>query len=179
MNLSIAILEFINIAEAYFILDKIIKTFTVDILKAQKICPGKFLTVFSGNTSEILDLVNKFGNISLQIKSSYVTGISNETLNAISRIKESKNIDNIGIIEVKNAVNSFIIADTLLKNFEIDILKLDFATGLFGKAVIFINGALSDITNAVNFSTDIVGSDKIINTQIISSPCDELKSLLS
>lgn len=177
--MSIGILEFLNIAEAYFIIDKVLKGYNLSVLKAMRICPGKFLAIFSGNTADIISMIKYIEEQNLNtVKFSYVTGIHKETVNAITGKKETKNIENIGIIEVKNAVNSFIILNTLVTSFPISIIKIDYSMGLFGKAIIFINGNQSDIENAIKISYEVLSQKTVTDARVISSPCEEFIACL-
>lgn len=180
MSASIGILEFMNIAQAYDTLDKILKTYHLTVLKAQKICPGRFLILLSGNTADVLTMVKEYKNpkskedIKQNIKVSYSTGLSPATLDAIVKTKHQVSICNLAIIEIRHAVDAFFITDTIVKSFAVDILKLDLSLGLFGKALLYLNGSFSDLESLVQEYKNLY-ADKLVDIRLIATPHEELK----
>lgn len=177
MDFSIGILEFPNIAEGYKNIDYIMKQFSISTIKIQKICPGRLLFIFSADTSDITNIMKEYKNNERKILYSSVTGISKECIDSIAHRKNISDFSDLGIIEVKNCVNTIKIADMILKTSSSEILKIDMGLGLFGKGLIFFIGTISNIKSAIGAINANFSDNEIVSSEIISNPVDDFKKI--
>lgn len=177
MDFSVGILEFPHIAEGYKNIDYIMKHFSISTLKLQRICPGRLLFIFSADTSDVVNIMKEYKDNKRKILYSSVTGISEKCIEALSSRNKVNDFSDLGIVEVKNCVNTIKVADMILKTSSSEILKIDMGLGLFGKGLVFFVGSISNIRVAIDTINDNFSKEEIISTEIISNPVDDFKKL--
>ncbi len=166
MYTSLALIQFKSISVGYFSLDKILKTLPVEILKITNVCPGALFIVLSGVESDILSCKQICENINCHFQK-----IDNVNENVIDLIKHRHNkiptYKNVAIIETTKCIDAFKIADLCLKNNSIEVFRLDYMLGLFGKGVLFLSGNLSELNSSVDKIKQSIKDKKILNISII------------
>ena len=177
MDFSVGILEFPHIAEGYKNIDYIMKHFSISTLKLQRICPGRLLFIFSADTSDVVNIMKEYKDNKRKILYSSVTGISEKCIESLSSRNKVDDFSDLGIVEIKNCVNTIKVADMILKTSSSEILKIDMGLGLFGKGLVFFVGSISNIKSAIDTINDNFSKEEIVSTEIISNPVDDFKKL--
>lgn len=177
MDFSIGMLEFPSIAEGYKNIDYIMKQFSISTIKVQKICPGRLLFIFSADTSDVVNIMKEYKNNERKILYSSVTGISKRCIDSLSSRNKVDDFSDLGIVEVRNCVNTIKVADMILKSSSSNILKIDIGLGLSGKGLIFFIGSISNIKSAIDTIYDNFSTGEIVSAEIISNPVDDFKKL--
>lgn len=191
MNKSLALLEFNPITNSYIIVDKILKTFSVDLIRHNRICPGALLSILSGNTEDIKQIIQY--SRELNIRNQCILNISHEIIKYISKInfedeetrlgsrhpKDDHNrahqrIVNIGIVEGKHCIHAIKAADIMLKTSDLRIVKLDFSLGLYGKGFLMVSGGISEIESAIAKVMEEIPKQMISKSAVIANISPEL-----
>lgn len=191
MNKSLALLEFNPITDAYIIVDKILKTFSVELIRHNKICPGALLSILSGNTEDIKQIIQYSKEIN--IRNQCILNISHEIIKYISRISleqeeaqegadhekafhhpHFEKIINVGIIEGRHCIHAIKAADIMLKTSDLKIVKLDFSLGLYGKGFLMVSGGISEIESAIAKVIEEIPKQEISKNAVIANISPEL-----
>lgn len=191
MNKSLALLEFNPITDAYIIVDKILKTFSVELIRHNKICPGALLSILSGNTEDIKQIIQYSKEIN--IRNQCILNISHEIIKYISRISleqeeaqegadhekafhhpHFEKVINVGIIEGRHCIHAIKAADIMLKTSDLKIVKLDFSLGLYGKGFLMVSGGISEIESAIAKVMEEIPKQEISKNAVIANISPEL-----
>ena len=165
---TLGIAEFKDIPTGIFNLDKIIKKSEIGIYKAWTTCPGKYYFIVYGDNESVKVA---FEEIESSIKIKIISGFSKKI---ISFLKEKNNIkmdESIAIVEYATISESIDSLDHVLKNTDIEVLKLVLGYGIAGKSYYVITGDISSIEEAVVLITGLAGYK---NLKIINNPSSEL-----
>lgn len=177
MDKSLALLEFNPITTGYIVVDKLLKTFSVDLIRHNRICPGALLSILSGNTEDINEIVQFCTENKIRCQS--ILNISEEIIsyidkNTLKKANNSAPIVNIGIFETRHCLHAIKAADVMIKASAIQVEKLDFSLGLYGKGLLIISGNISDLKSAIKMAEQFVPEHDIMQSAIIPNVAPEL-----
>lgn len=169
MEHSIGLFEFSSISDGLKITDVVLKASDVEIHKNELICPGRYVLIIKGNLKSVSTAINaaKAENLKSLLKAEIIPNISDKVFRAINKKIPDEGIDAIGVIETKNYVISLVLADLIIKNANVKVLKIMDRFGISGKGVVIYSGTTSEVNcahnNAIssNYADDIIRSNKI------------------
>lgn len=175
MKGSLILIEFKNIATAFYILNELTENFNLEVVISKPLCPGRYILVFSGGMGEVSEAEisikeikkdSKHSNISVRVIGSIEQGI-------VEKINSPMNypgvIRGLGILEMVNSVEIIRAADLLYKSGDIEIISIKIGLGLGAKGIVLVEGTESDLHNGIS-KIEAEAGRKVISSQIINSP---------
>lgn len=173
MKKSIGLLEFKSIAKGIEVTDEVLKVANVELIFANPICPGKYVSMISGDVAAIqfaMKTAEQLGDI-FQIEALTLSNVHADVLRALSGTCEIENVQALGIIETMSAVSSITIADTAIKSSNIHLIEVRIARGLGGKGFTIFSGEISSVNRALEACKNQYRSTgEILCASMISSP---------
>ncbi|WP_032120541.1 BMC domain-containing protein [Clostridium amazonitimonense] len=176
MKKALGILEFSSISKGIEVSDVLLKASFVEVEILKHICPGKFLTIISGETEEVKEAIEKAKGEEEKklVEGTVITNASYEMLNALKKRPTIINFNAIGIMEFNTMASALIALDIALKSSDVQLVKLVLGNGIAGKAYFIINGSVSSVEEGIGASKAHVSPNKIIHSAVIPSPSEFL-----
>lgn len=179
MNKSIGALEFRSISKGIEVSDYMIKKSNVELIFFKNICPGKFLSIISGNEGEVKEAID----CGIEISQGYA--VDKFVLNAVHDdiIKGLKNKYNIrskgafGILETNSVCSGIQALDKAVKYSNVSIVKMQLAFCIGGKFVSIVSGEVSEVENGIKVAKESIDEKKIVNISVIPSPDSAIISM--
>lgn len=175
MKKALGILEFSSVAKGIEISDVLLKSSFVDVELLRHICPGKFLTIISGDVEEIKEAIEKADKSEKRlVESTIISGVHEQVLSGLKKRPLVTNFNAIGIMEFSTVTSSIIALDVALKTSDVNLVRLVLGNGIAGRAYFIINGSVSSVEEGVKSAKDFLNSQKIIHSVVIPSPSELL-----
>lgn len=175
MSRSIASFEFKSISKGTEVTDEMIKLAEVQIILFRVICPGRLLVILEGEEDAVKTVFNRgneAGNGQI-LDSAIISGVKDTVIQALTTriIKPSKGA--VGLFETMTISSGIKALDSTLKGGNLNLVKLQMASGISGRLVFTVSGDVSDVEQGLKSGKDAIEARRIINTSIIRSP-DEM-----
>ena len=175
MSRSIASFEFKSISKGIEVTDEMVKLAQVQILLFRVICPGRLLVILSGEEDAVTTVFSKgnhAGNGQI-LDSAIVSGVQSNIIQALtSRIIMAPK-GALGLFETMTISSGIKALDSTLKGGNLNLVKLQIASGISGRLVFTVSGDVSDVEQGIKSGKEAIEARRIINTSIIRSP-DEM-----
>ncbi len=173
MKKSIGLLEFKSIAKGIEVTDEVLKLANVELIFASPICPGKYVSLLSGDVAAInhaMEGAQQLGGV-FQIEALTLSNIHEDVLRALSGTCEVGAINALGVIETMSAVSSIMVADTAIKASNVSLIEVRIARGLGGKGFTLFSGEVSSVNRAIDAcKNQYKPTGEILCATMISSP---------
>ncbi|RXI39158.1 ethanolamine utilization protein [Clostridium tetani] len=176
MKKALALLEFNSISKGIETSDVLLKAAFVEVEILRQICPGKFLTIISGDVEEVKEAIDKAKSQDDKklVESNIITSVHEDILKALKKRPIIKEFNAIGIIEFSTVTSALVALDRALKTSDIQLVKLVLGNGIAGKAYFIINGSVSSVEEGVKSAQNCVSSKRIVHSTVIPSPSEIL-----
>lgn len=151
MKNSIGLLEFKSIAKGIEVTDEVLKSSNVELIAANPICPGKYISILTGDVGAVNNAVEngkKLGGM-FQIEALVIANIHPDVFPALTGTSDVFPINCLGVIETMSCLSSIMVADTAIKASNIKIVEIRIARGLGGKGFTLISGEVSSVKKAI------------------------------
>ncbi|MBN1298412.1 MAG: BMC domain-containing protein [Actinobacteria bacterium] len=174
---NVAAVEFKSISRGLIVTDEMVKAAKVRLLLATTLCPGKYLTIVSGDVAAVeksLKVAEQIGG--RHVFSSFViSGIGPEVLDAISGKVISKIKDAIAIIESLQMANIINAADIAIDSANVEIAELRLGKGCGVNSFFIITGSLTAVNEAAASAAGFLKEEgSLIAYRVIANPDREL-----
>ncbi len=181
MKKAIGLLEFKSIARGIKVTDEMLKSAEVEIIQANSICPGKYISIVVGDVSAVNTAVSvgkEEGGVFL-IGSNVISNVHDYVFPALLGVANVENIKAIGVVETISALSSIIAADEAVKSADVEIVDLRIARGLGGKSFFIVSGEVSSVNQAIESSIERLAEfGDIVDTVVIPSPSKDFLDFL-
>ena len=174
---AIAMIELNSIAKGVEAADEMLKAADVELVMAQPICAGKYMTLVSGD----VDSAEQAWEVGKEVAGEFlvddfvIPNVHSSVFPALTATTRIHDIDSLAVIETFSAASSILAADAAVKAADVDIIEIRCATGLGGKSFLYLTGDLSSINSAVEAGIDVLrGTGLILSHVIIPSPSRDL-----
>jgi len=181
MKNSIGLVEYKSIAKGIESTDAMIKSANVELLNANTICAGKFISFVIGDVGAVKNAVE----VGRQVGGMYVVdyllipNVHPAVFPAISGTSQVDKLKSLGVIETICVASAIIAADIAVKAANVDLIELRLANGLGGKAFLTLTGEVSAVKNAVQAAKMALEKEgTLLETTVISSPHQDLMEKL-
>ena len=172
MSKSIGAIEFKSIAKGIEISNDMVKKSFVDILYLKSICPGKFLIIVAGDTSQVNECIN-YGvdnGIEYIVDNFIINSVHEDIVNGFKhKYKPIDNITSIGVMESTKVCAGIKSLDKALKSSDVVLIKLQLSFAIGGKLVYIVAGELSSVEAGIKEGESILNPKEIVNISIIPS----------
>jgi microcompartment protein CcmL/EutN len=173
MSTALGLIEFKTVPVAVGATDDMLKASEVDLVVANPVCPGKFVTIVSGPVANVTVSVDKgvaSGGIFV-VGFHVIANISHLVPPALSGTSEADPIEALGVLETINAVSAVMAGDALVKASKVRLIEIRLARGLGGKGEIFFTGELSAVEAASRVAKEKLGQEgSLVSSVIIARP---------
>ncbi len=173
INKALGMVEYQTVSAGITAADLMIKTANIEILQATVICPGKYITIISGELSAISAAIDaakvQFGD---KLTDSFVLGNPHEDI--FPAIYGGANIENakaLGILETFSTPAIIVAADAAAKTSDVSLIELRIARGMGGKSYMLLTGDVAAVTAAIESARLKVGEDGLLlDSSVIPNP---------
>ncbi|MDY4976882.1 MAG: BMC domain-containing protein [Clostridia bacterium] len=177
MAKAIGMLEYTTVSTGIEATDMMVKTSEVELIEAQVVCPGKYISLICGDLSAVkaaLDAAkSKFGE---KLIDSFLLGNPHEGIfPAIYGSAEVENPAALGVLETYSAASIIVAADVAAKTSEVTLIELRIARGMCGKSYMTLTGDVAAVTAAVEKAKAEVGKNgMLLDCSVIARPSEKL-----
>ena len=173
MSLALGLLEFKTIPVAVAATDEMLKAAEVDLILSTPICPGKYISIISGQVANVSTAVKKgtaAGGIFV-VGSHVVPNVSEEVMPALSGTAMIEQLESLGVIETIAAVGAVLAGDIVAKAGQVKLIEIRLARGLGGKGEVFFTGELGSVEAAAKAASARLGQDGgLVSVAVIARP---------
>lgn len=173
MSIALGLVEFKTIPVAVQATDEMLKAAEVELLLATPICPGKYITIISGEVANVATAVKRgvlVGDLFV-VDDHVIPNISEAVMPAISGAAMIPHMESLGVIETIAAVSAVKAGDIVAKASKIQLIEIRLARGLGGKGEVFFTGELGDVEAASKACLERLGQEGgIVSSAVIARP---------
>ena len=173
MSTALGLIEFKTVPIGVYATDEMIKAAEIKLLFTSPTCPGKYITIVSGEVADVETSVKRGVEAggTFYVDSSVIPNISESVIPALTGTVNVPDIRAIGIIETIAAVSAVMVGDIVAKAAEVHLLEIRLARGLGGKGEIFYTGELGAVEAANKAALDTAGrGGGIVSATVIPRP---------
>ncbi|GHV31563.1 propanediol utilization: polyhedral bodies pduT [Spirochaetia bacterium] len=177
MSKALGLVEFKTVPVAVYATDEMLKASEIEIVLAAPTCPGKYITIISGEVANVETSVKRgvAAGGTFVIDSHVIPNLAEAVIPALTGTVNAPDIEAIGIIETIAAVTSVLVGDIVVKAARVNLLEVRLARGLGGKGEVFYTGELGAVEAATKAALDLVGNEGgIVSSAVIPRPSKAL-----
>jgi len=182
MSAALGLIEFKTVPIGIYATDEMIKAAEIKLLFTSPSCPGKYITIVSGEVAAVETSVKRgveAGGI-FYIDSCVIPNISESVFPALTGTVNVPDIMAIGIIETIAAVSAIMVGDVVVKAADVSLLEIRLARGLGGKGEVFYTGELGAVEAANKAVLETAGEGGgIVSSTVIARPSRVLIDAIS
>ncbi|MFZ5975890.1 MAG: BMC domain-containing protein [Bacillota bacterium] len=181
MKKSIGILEFKSIAKGIEATDVMLKSADVELILASPLCPGKYITIISGEVGAVYIAVEagKLAGCEFALEGHVISNVSEAVFPALTGTARIDRLASLGIIETMTAVSSVIAGDIAVKASSVTLIDIRLARGLGGKGFVLLTGEVASVNTAIRACEEKLKQEgTIVATSVIASPSKAILSEL-
>ncbi len=181
MKKALGFIELKSIPAGVQATDEMLKSGNVELVMSTAICPGKYITIISGDVGAVQASVKtgeKIGGYFV-IDSFMISNIHDSVIPAMIGAQELPDLQAIGMIETIDGISSILAADAAAKASNITLIEIRIARGLGGKAFITLTGEVSSVKTAIAAAVDVLKeTGSITSYMTIANPHKDIKHAL-
>lgn len=173
MKKAIGVVEYKSIAKGIEATDAMVKSANVEVLKANTICSGKFITFIAGDVGAVKNGVE----VGMRVGTNYVVdhltipNVHPAVFPALAGSSHITKMSSLGVVETISVASAILSADAAAKAANVDLVEIRCATGLGGKAFLTLTGEVSAVKSAVQSARVLLENEgTLLQTAVISSP---------
>ena len=177
MSRAIGMIEFKTVSSGVTATDLMVKTSDVDIVEAQTVCPGKYISIVTGDLSAVRAAVDAAKNLSeSQLIDSFVLGNPDDSIfPAISGTTSVDSVNALGVIETFDAAQIIVASDNAVKTSEVRLIEIRLARGMCGKSYAMLTGEVAAVEAAIERAKEVVmPSGMMLDSTVIARPDKKL-----
>lgn len=175
--LTIGMIEFNSIARGIEASDVMMKAGEVELMRANTICPGKFIAMVSGDIAAVESSVKAGAEAGQEtvVNELVISRVHPEVVRAISGTTELGELGALGVLEyydVTTAVNG---ADAAVKAANVQLIEVRLGFAIGGKSFVTFTGDVGAVNEAIKAGNDL-GREMgvLVYSTVIPSPRKEL-----
>ena len=173
INKALGMVEYQTVSAGITAADLMIKTANIEVLQVTVICPGKYITLISGELSALTAAIDA-AKVQLgdTLTDSFVLGTPHEDI--FPAIYGGANIENakaLGILETFSTPAVIVAADTAAKTSDVTLIELRIARGMGGKSYMLLTGDVAAVSAAIESARAKIGDDGLLlDSSVIPNP---------
>ena len=173
LNKAIGMVEYQTVSAGITAADLMIKTANIEILQSSVVCPGKYVTLISGELSAISAAIDA-AKVQLgdRLTDSFVLGNPHEDIfPAIYGGAPVENAKALGILETFSTPAVIVAADTAAKTSDVSLIELRIARGMGGKSYMLLTGDVAAVSAAIDAAKARLADEGLmIDCSVIPNP---------
>ncbi|MEE9582068.1 MAG: BMC domain-containing protein [Acidimicrobiia bacterium] len=176
MNPAIGLFEFDSVAAGIAAADAMAKRAPIGDLVTGSVQPGRYLVLVAGDVASVEESMEAGRETSAgSLIAEIVLHDVHQGLAAALRGERIPGpVEALGVIETGSVAPLLAAADAGLKGAGVDLLEVNVADGLGGKAYLLFGGAVSDVEAAVSIGTSRVDVSELVGAVVIPQLHEEL-----
>lgn len=174
MNTAIGVIELSSIARGIEVCDFMLKTAAVEVVRSSTVCPGKYIVIISGETSDV--------EASLRSGSEHGGELVVETLllpNAHPQLAPAIAMANpigikgaVGVMEFFSITSAIRAADIAAKAANVTLIEVRIGFAIGGKGFVTLTGDVASVEEAIRDATAEL--PMLVGTAVIPRPDERL-----
>lgn len=176
MNPAIGLFEFDSVAAGIAAADAMVKRAPIGDLVTGSVQPGRYLVLVAGDVASVeesMEAGREMAGESL-IAEIVLHDVHQGVAAALRGERIPGPVEALGVIETGSVAPLLAAADAGLKGAAVDLLEVNVADGLGGKAYLLFGGAVSDVEAAVSIGTSRVDVSELVGAVVIPQLHEEL-----
>lgn len=176
MNPAIGLLEFDSVAAGIAAADAMVKRAPIGDLVTGSVQPGRYLVLIAGDVASVEESMEAGRETSAEslIAEIVLRDVHQGVAAALRGERIPGPVEALGVIETGSVAPLLAAADAGLKGAAVDLLEINLADGLGGKAYLLFGGTVSDVEAAVSIGTSRVDVSELVGAVVIPQLHDEL-----
>ena len=173
MSKAIGMVEYRTVSSGITAADTMVKTSAIEVLQASAVCPGKYITIISGELSAVRAAIDAAkSKLPEQLTDSFVLGNPHEDIfRAIYGGGEIGDAKALGVLETFSTPSIIVAADEAAKASEVKLIELRIARGLGGKSYMLLTGTVASVSAAIDRAKMVVGEEgMLLDYSVIPNP---------
>jgi microcompartment protein CcmL/EutN len=176
MNPAIGLFEFDSVAAGIAAADAMAKRAPIGDLVTGSVQPGRYLVLVAGDVASVEESMEagretSAGSLIAEI---VLHDVHQGVAAALRGERIPGPVEALGVIETGSVAPLLAAADAGLKGAGVDLLEVNVADGLGGKAYLLFGGAVSDVEAAVSIGTSRVDVSELVGAVVIPQLHEEL-----
>lgn len=176
MNPAIGLLEFDSVAAGIAAADAMVKRAPIGDLVTGSVQPGRYLVLIAGDVASVEESMEAGRETSAEslIAEIVLRDVHQGVAAALRGERIPGPVEALGVIETGSVAPLLAAADAGLKGAAVDLLEINLADGLGGKAYLLFGGTVADVEAAVSIGTSRVDVSELVGAVVIPQLHDEL-----
>jgi microcompartment protein CcmL/EutN len=156
-DFAIGAVETGSIAQGTVAGDAMVKTAVVELLQATPLTPGKYWVLIGGDVAPVRAALRRGIEVAAEtlLDSLFIPQLHPMVVPALAGTARIEEHDSLGVIETLTAASAIESADVAAKSAAITLRDIRLASGIGGKGVVYLTGAVSDVQAAVEAGREI------------------------
>lgn len=182
MKRALGFIEFKSIPVGIEATDQMLKSGNVELVASTPICPGKYMTIISGDVGAVNASVREGERIgqNFTIDAFVIANINEKVMPALTGSSELPDITSLGMVETIDGISAILAADAAVKASNVDLIEVRIARGMGGKAYFTLTGEVSAVNTAISAAKDTLKeSGTITSYTVIPRPHKDIKRVLA
>lgn len=169
MHPAISLLEFDSVAAGIVAGDAMVKRGSVAEIVAGTVHPGHYLVMVSGEVGDVEEAIaaGKAASTASLIDEVYLPDVHPDVVEAIHGVRVPGSGEALGIIETRTVAATIEAADAGVKGATVDLMEVNLADGLGGRAYALFTGSVPDVEAAVSIGSARVAPANLIGAVVI------------
>jgi microcompartment protein CcmL/EutN len=170
-------IEYRSIAKAIESTDIMLKAANVELILSAPQCPGKFVSIVSGEVSAVENAVRagRLAGDIFVIEDYIIANVHEDIFPALTGSASFDRIESLGVIETMSAITSIMAGDIAAKSGNVRLIEIRIARGLGGKGFTVLTGELTSVKSAMRSCEEkLKETGAIISAVVIASPTKAL-----
>jgi len=173
MKSAIGMVEYKTVSSGITAVDAMVKAAAIKIIKAQTVCPGKYIAIIKGDISAVnASIETAKTDHGTNLINSFVLGNPHESIfPAIYGATDVEKVSALGILETYDSVSIIVAADVAAKSAIVELIEIRVAVGMCGKSYVLLTGEVAAVETAINKAVLAVAEDGMyLDSSIIAHP---------
>jgi bacterial microcompartment shell protein len=169
---AIALIELSSIAAGAFAADRMVKRSPVELLHAGTIQPGKYLILIGGGTAEVEESYREGMQTAdaAVLDEVFLPQAHPQVVEALEGARAFTNYESMVVLETSTIAAIVRATDAAAKGAMVEVAELRIGSGLGGRGLAILTGALTDVEAAAEIATQsLAGRNVTLCHSIISN----------
>ena len=173
MNKAIGMVEYKTVSSGIRATDLMIKTSNIEVIQSSVVCPGKYVTIVTGDLSSVNAAVEAAETqLGEMLTDRFVLGNPDDNIfPAIYGGVPVEGAKALGVLETFSVPSAIVAADAAAKTSDVTLVEIRLARGMGGKSFILLTGDVAAVSAAIEHAAATVGdSGMVLDTAVIPNP---------
>lgn len=173
---AIGLLEFGSVAAGIVAADAMAKRAPIDEIVAGSVQPGRYLVLVAGDVASVEESVEagREAAPAALLAEILLHDVHRSLVAALRGERIPGPVEALGIVETASVAPLLAAADAGVKGADVDLLEVNVADGLGGKAYLLFGGAVSDVEVAVAICVARIAPENLVGAEVIAQLHDEV-----